>query len=34
MVDKIKIELNFWYRAITRMEKDGWPKDALSALRY
>lgn len=33
-VDELKIELKFWYRAIARLKKDDWPKDALSALRH
>lgn len=32
-VDELKIELKFWYRAIARLKKDDWPRDALSALR-
>ena len=28
------MELKLWYRLITRLDKQEWPKDALSALQY
>lgn len=34
ILEELKVELKFWYRAIARLEEDQRPKNAIAALKY